>query len=227
MNINNTWKFLVFTIYSTSIMAGSAPWVGTTLNGNPCTGNDQGFGPYDYTNLAHKTDKIGGGGDTALGIVERAHFKPSTENLLKSKFGSFLADFDYTLRAWPNHHKALLSLVRFDLEVRNKIRKPEVIITPVECYFKRAINFSPKDWVTYSIYGHYLRKIGELEKSKSIFENALMIKPGESKLEYSYSLLLIDMKDYEKALEHAKKAYESGNPPDGLKKTLTKLGVWK
>lgn len=204
----------------------NAPWVGTDFEGLNCKGVEQGFGPYDYTSAQDRNYRPGGG-DTNQELVEGAHFRPESENLIKARFGSFLGDYQYTLMAFPNHHRALLSLVRFDLEVRNKIRKPEPKETEVECWFQRGINFSPNDWVTYSIYGHYLRKIGQYEKAKSAYEAALKIKPDESKLEYSYGLLLTEMKLYEQAVEHAKKAYELGKPPKGLRDKLTKLGVWK
>ncbi|MCK9606072.1 MAG: tetratricopeptide repeat protein [Methylomonas sp.] len=225
-------KQIIFLIFSclcvqTVFAKKSAPWVGNDLKGYSCAGRGQGFGPYDYTNDADKNNTIGGGTDTALTIVEVAHFTPAIENLVKPRFDSFLADFDYTLRAWPNHHKALLSLVRFTLDVNKKIRKPEKIYTPVECYFQRAIHFSPNDAATYSLYAYYLRKIGEHEQAQKLYEKALEIHPGSSKIEYTYSLFLIELKQYEKALEYAQKAYQHGNPPPGLKNKLIKLNVWK
>jgi tetratricopeptide (TPR) repeat protein len=162
--------------------------------------------------------------------VERAHFPPDSENLIAPVGGvgnSFLGDFDYTLRAWPNHHKALLSLARFNIEVMNKLRKPEKIYTPIECYFQRAFNFSKKDGVPHAIFGYYLSKIGKLEEANTQYKTALEINPDNSKIEYSYSLLLIELKHYEAALEYAKKAYSHGKPPNGLKNKLIKLGIWK
>jgi tetratricopeptide (TPR) repeat protein len=202
----------------------AAPWVGVDFKGIPCNGRNQGFGPFDYTNPNHTSAYEGR--VTKLQIVERAHFSPESENLIKPKVGSFLGDFAYTLMAWPNHHRALLSLIRFDLEVRNNIRKPQKKETEVECWFQRAIHFAPKDWITYSIYGHYLRKVGRFQESKSIYESALKLKSNDSKLEYAYSLLLYDMKSYKEAAEHAKKAYSNGKPPKSLKDKLIKLNVW-
>ncbi|TAK65184.1 tetratricopeptide repeat protein [Methylobacter sp.] len=227
MNIKQLLLFILLCFIQKTALSKAAPWVGADFKGLACTGKPQGFGPYDYTNPSHKNGKIGGGGDTALSIVERAHFPPDTENLTKSVFGSFLGDFDYTLRAWPNHHRALLSLVRFQLEVNKKIRKPEKPFSSVECYFQRAINFSPNDSATYSLYAYYLTKIGQFQQAQQQYERALKIASNSSKVEYAYALLLIELKQYDHALEHAKRAYQLGSPPLGLKKKLSSLGIWK
>lgn len=227
MKIKQLLLLVLLCLIQKPALSKSAPWVGVDLKGYACTGKAQGFGPYDYTNDADKKSFIGGGPDTALTIVERAHFPPDTENLIKAVFNSFLGDFDYTLRAWPNHHRALLSLVRFQLEVNKKIRKPEKAFSAVECYFQRAIHFSSKDAATYSLYAYYLSKIGKYQQAREQYEKALEIDPDSSKIEYAYSLLLIELKQYDTALEYAQKAYQHGKPPMGLKNKLEKLGVWK
>lgn len=204
-----------------------APWVGNDFKGIPCTVRPQTFGPYDYTNDSDKNSLIGGGRDTALTIVDSAHFSPDAENLIKARYGSFLADFDYTLRAWPNHHRALFSLARFQIEVNKKIRKPEKEFTQTECYFQRAINFSPKDAVAYSLYAYFLRYAGKPKEAQKHYEKALELSPDSSKIAYAYSLFLIDDKQYDKALEYAQKAYKNGKPPMGLQNKLKKLGIWR
>ncbi len=204
-----------------------APWVGTDFKGLPCIKRPQSYGPYDYTNEKDRTSKQGGGRDTALSLVEGAHFYPDIENLVKSRYGSFLADFDYTLRAWPNHHRALFSLARFQIEVNKKIRKPETEFSQTECYFQRAINFNPNDAVPYSLYAYLLSKLGKPDEANKYYEAALKVAPNSSKIAYAYSLFLIDTKQYDKALEYAQKAYQNGKPPMGLQNKLKKLGVWK
>ena len=60
-----------------------------------------GYGPYDYTNPIHFREK--------LPIVEGAHFDAGVESLrghLKKNAGTLDGDLDYTLRAFPNHHRA-------------------------------------------------------------------------------------------------------------------------
>lgn len=225
--MNKFFMLVFFWLFAGLANAASAPWVGVDLKGFICTGKAQGYGPFDYTNFHHRNDWVGGGSESALHLVESAHFSPDSENLIKPMGAGFLGDFDYTLRAFPNHHRALLSLVRFQLEVNKKIRKPEKEYSPVECYFQRAIHFSSKDSATYSLYAYFLSKIGEKQKAQEQYEKALTIAPDSSKIEYAYSLLLIDLKQYDKALEYAQKAYQHGKPPLGLQNKLKKLGVWK
>jgi tetratricopeptide (TPR) repeat protein len=193
--------------------------VGSDLKGLPCNGGGQGYGPYDYT----KANERG-----HIPVVEEHHFTPEVENHIRGKSGYLTGDLDYTLRAIPNHHKALLSTIRYQLKLNEKLlAKNRPLETPVECYLQRAIHFSPNDAASVSLFAYYLKEIGQLEKAAKLYEKALDISPDAAKIEYSYSLLLIDLKQYDKALEYAKKAYTHGKPPKGLKNKLVKLGVWK
>ena len=81
-------------------------WVGTDLAGAPCSGSRQGYGPYDYTDP--RTRK--GGKDAPLSLVERYHFTPDVENLVggNTSLGPE-GDLNYTITAFPNHHRALKS----------------------------------------------------------------------------------------------------------------------
>lgn len=198
-----------------------APWVGNTLNGLPCV-HGQGYGPFDYS----KRHSIKA---EHLNLVEGAHFQPDVENLVEGPHrssGSPWPDLDYTLRAWPNHHRALLTMIRFQEQVNRKITKHKPKL-PAECYLQRAIHFSPEDPVPYSLYGYYLRKLGRLEDANKYYLKAAELDPEDAKLAYSYSLLLIDMKKYDEALKYGQLAYKLGNPPVSLKNKLIKLGVWK
>ncbi len=209
---------LFITLLSNFADAASAPWVGATLNGLPCSGGGQGYGPFDYTQRARLKENIN--------LVESAHFTPDVENLIKGNAGSLEGDLDYTLRAWPNHHKALLSIIRYQLRI-NKKQMPGKLATPPECYLQRAIRFSPSDVGSYSLYAYYLKEVGIKDKAANIYQKALAMSADNAKLEYSYSLFLIEEKQYDKALEYAKKAYSHAKPPLGLKNKLIKLGVWK
>ncbi len=210
--------FAVFALLTFKTWAEVAPWVGNTFNGLPCNGGNEGFGPFDYTKRA-MIDKFN------LDIVEGAHFTPEVEGLIKGNRGTLESDLDYTLRAWPNHHRALLSIIKYQLNIQNKLM-PGKLATPPECYLQRAIHFSPEDSVTYSLYGHYLRKIGHLEDAVKYYEKALELDPGNAKFAYSFSLLLIDLKRYDDAVKYAKIAYQNKHTPNGLKQKLEKLGVW-
>lgn len=216
--------FAALTLCAFNAWADVAPWVGSTLNGAPCNGGGQGYGPYDYSRRAF-IDPYN------LNIVEGAHFTPEVEGLIRGNRGTLEGDLNYTLRAWPNHHRALLSIIKFQINVNNKIQigpngKLDKLATPPECYLQRAMHFSPEDAVVYSLYGHYLRKMGRLEDAVKYYEKALKLEPENAKFAYSFSLLLIDLKRYEEAVKYAKVAYQRKNTPKGLRQKLEKLGVW-
>lgn len=209
---------LLLLLFSGNLYAAQAPWVGADLNGLPCQGGGQGYGPYDYIKTSHRTH---------IPIVEQHHLTPNVINHVKGQEGTIPGDLDYTLRAVPNHHEALLSTIRYQLKLNNKLLiENKALLTPVECYLQRAIHFSPNDAASISLYAYYLKEIGSLEKSAKLYETALTIKPNNAKIEYSFSQLLIEKKQYDKALEYAKKAYSHGNPPPGLKNKLISLGIW-
>ena len=197
---------------------GSAPWVGETLDHLPCDGGMQGFGPYDYTRrLANPKE---------LWVVEYYHFTANDENLIETPGRSVEGGLNYTLRAWPNHAKALMSIIRFQLEINKKLRAGK-LTTPPECYLQRAIHFSPKDITSYSLYGYYLKKLGRLEEAATFYEKAIKINPENSKIAYSYGSLLIDLKRYDEAVNYAKIAYRNPHAPKELKQKLEKLDAWK
>ena len=197
-----------------------APWVGKTLNGLSCTGKPQGIGPFDYNNRV------------ALGkeykMIVRSHFTHNVKYLISGNRGYLWGDLDYTLRAIPNHPEAILSVIRYEIKRTQKYRTRRLgkLKSQPECYIQRAINFRKKDPVPYFLYGYYLRKLGGLTQAVQYYEKALNLAPQSSKIEYSFSLLLIDLKRYDEALNHAKKAYKLGKPPSGLRNKLIKLKVW-
>lgn len=209
---------LILLLFSSHLYAAQAPWVGADLKGIACTGEGQGYGPYDYTKAKERGK---------MPVVESYHFTPNVENHIKGETGHITGDLDYTLRAIPNHHKALLSAIRYEVKRNKKLINERPLESPIECYLQRAIHFSPNDAASYSLYAYYLKEIGQLQKAADIYQKALTIAPNNAKIQYSYSLLLIDLKQYDKALEYAEKAYTHGKPPEGLKNKLLKLGVWK
>ena len=212
--------FLALLLPLNAIANKSAPWVGTDLAGVRCNGGGQGFGPFDYT-------ARGGENAKNLIVVEEHHFTPAVENLVGGADGGvFEIDLNYTLRAWPNHHRALLSAIKYQINYQNKLTKDRLKTSP-ECYLQRAIQFSPNDVVPYTLYGYYLHKIGHIDDAVKFYERAMVLDPENEKVAYSYSLVLIELKRNDDAVKYAKIAYHDGRAPKGLKEKLIKLGVWK
>ncbi len=194
---------------------GTAPWVGKTLNGTPCTGLGQGFGPFDYKSRHFNK--------SALGKVESHHFTRQVESLIRGQEGYLNQDLDYTVRAWPNHHRALQSIIRYKLLKKKNKNK---LLSPVECYLQRAMGYSPNDAIPIILYAIYLQKLGQKQKAYEKYIRAEKLSPNNPELHYNFGLLLVSMKRYDEAKTHAVKAYKRGYPLPGLQRKLKKSGHW-
>jgi tetratricopeptide (TPR) repeat protein len=179
---------------------------------------ENAYGPYDYTNAAHFRDR--------LPIVEKAHFTKTVENLIRARSGSLSGDLDYTLRAFPNHHRALHSLARYRLQYSTNKENNKPFEFPAECYFERAIRFKPRDEVVHLVYAIFLHQRGDNDDALNQYQAALSLKPDSAEAHYNLGLLYTDLNQYESALPHAEKAYELGFPLQGLKNRLIKATVW-
>lgn len=198
---------------------GHAPWVGETLKGAPCRGGGENFGPYDYLERHTLTGE--------LGIVEEYHFGPQVEQLISGmRTGpkGVPAELNYTLRAWPNHHRALNSIIQYQLLKAGKQRDSR--FPPAECYLERAIKFSPKDGITRMLYANLLQRAGHKKLALEQYEKALTLQPNGNQIKYNLALLLVSLKKYERAKSYATELYTKGFPLPGLKDKLSKAGYW-
>ncbi len=186
-------------------------WFGKDLLGRACEGGEQHYGPYDY----RKPENHG----YRLHIVESYHFNKQVEHLIRGMTGSIEGDLNYTLRAFPNHHKALKSIARFSLEREptNPDRYP-----PAECYLQRAIAFTPDDATVHLIFGIYLHQKHKLQRAKKEYEFAIRYSPKSGLAHYNYGLVLIDLDDIKGAKKQARIAAKLGYPLKGLNKLIKK-----
>lgn len=203
---------LLLSFYNTALAFG---WVGDDLQGLPCKGEAQGYGPYDYTNGMHVKEK--------LPIVERYHFTTGVEALRVGSGQSHyvVGDLDYTLRAFPNHHRALFAVIRYEAKQDPKKRK---LVTSPECYLQRAIAFSPSDAKSRLLFGIYLHRKGKHEDAEGLYHQAIKLSPQLAEAHYNLGLLLMDEERYAEAKEHAVKAYKLGYPLPGLQRRLADAG---
>jgi len=212
---------LLYCIYSTAVCAtvitkpkNSAPWVGTDLSGAPCHGNGQGYGPFDYTNPIDREKK--------LPIVTKFHFTPEVERLIRGESGSVGGDLDYTLRAFPNHHRALYSIIKYKMKMA-KIGK--ALSTPPECYLQRAINYkNNNDPVTEMLYGLYLQNMKHYKDALTHYRMSIKLNPKASETHYNLGLLYYDMKKYKEARTQSDISKKLGYPLHGLSKMLNHIG---
>ena len=182
---------------------------------NYCGALENAYGPFDYTD---------GENQPHLALVEIAHFTPSVEHLTKGNTGTLGGDLAYTLRVFPNHHRALMAIGK--LALRDKKLRPDGAGYSVDCFFDRAIRFKPDDGIVHMVYGIYFSQSGNLEKAIDQLELAVKLEPENANINYNLGLLYMKKKNYEQARIHAKKAYQLGFSLPGLKNMLSAAGKW-
>ncbi|MGE0436446.1 MAG: hypothetical protein AB7G76_03585 [Steroidobacteraceae bacterium] len=175
----------------------------------PGCGNLQNaFGPYDYRDPGQAKN---------LDVVERFHFTQQVEFLERGQSSAEpLSDIVYTLRAFPNHHRALNSIAR--LQLRGE-RFPENTMD-VDCFFKRASTFAPEDYKVHLLYGMFLAKQKQLEGARSEYETALRLAPESVDVNYTAGLFFVEIGDIARAKQLADVAYAAGYPLPGLRNRL-------
>jgi tetratricopeptide (TPR) repeat protein len=172
-------------------------------------------GPNDYYS-ASSSKRIG----RVLRSVEKLHLYKGINDFNNHHLSIACDEIDFTLRWFPNHPKGLQFLtVLFD---KNSCPNGKT----AEGYFDSAIRFRPNDAIAHILYGLYLHKKGVLDKALNQYNIALTLAPESADLHYNLGLLYVELKDYDKALYHAQKAYQIGFPLPWLREKLHKLGVW-
>lgn len=174
-----------------------------------------GNGPFDYTNAqrAHLT------------LVESHHFTKQVEQLQHGVTSSIGADLDFTLRAYPNHHRALETLSR--LTLRDKTPKPIGARHTTLCYFERAIRFKPDDPMVRMVFSNHLLKINKVDLALEQLLHAHHLEPENPLTAYNLGLIYLKQRNFERAVFYAKKAYAQDFPLQGLKRQLVSAGKWR
>lgn len=181
-----------------------------------CGSLENAFGPFDYR-IATPDNKR---------LVEGAHFTREVEQLIRGKNSSGPAgDLDYTLRVFPNHPRALNSMMEYTFRIKNE--QPYGAQWPVWCYFVRAIRFQPDDPQVKMLYAIYLKRKGKLQESAAQLEEAQEFVEDNANLHYNMGLIYLDLGEFEKSLKHAHQAYLLGFPLEGLRNRLKRAGKWK
>ncbi|MDC8786156.1 hypothetical protein [Roseateles koreensis] len=188
------------------------------------------YGPYDYRPDHHKQaagDQMPHSDKRVL--VEGAHFTPRVENLVGAQSGGQMgppgADLSYTLRAFPNNHRALVSVVRYGEKF--KTENPPALQYPVECYFERAIRFAPDDVIVRIIYASYLTNKNRHDEAVAQLKISTTLAKDNPFTQYNIGLAYFDLKEYSLALEQAHRAASLGFERSELSDKLKSVGQWQ
>ena len=229
----------IIIILMMSVIAIPLPVMGQDVRATNCgdpydSADSGGIGPYNLydQSIPEKID-----------IVVRLHFTPYMEEVAVNGSTSrkavtaeergggesrVAANLDYTLRAIPNHARALYAMGMFQLRLREQSNLEATWeYKTAECYFERAIMYTPDDGQVYLAYAMFRHKQGQPELALKNYQEALQIMPNAVDAHYSVGLLYVQMKEFELARQHAWKAYEMGYPLPGLRNALQRRGEWQ
>jgi tetratricopeptide (TPR) repeat protein len=172
-------------------------------------------GPLDYR---YANPKI-------LKLVEDFHFTRNVEMLRKGQSSTIGGDLRYTLNAIPNHPRALRSTIEY--YKRRGVEATMEMGMSLECWLDRAVSYRPDDPTVRILVADTLIRKGKREEAESELKVAEQNSDDSATVHYNLGLLYLDLKDYNRSVEHARKAYELGAPLPGLKNKLAQAGKWR
>lgn len=176
---------------------------------NACGDLRNAYGPFDYRKETGKK----------LALVDSAHFTTQVEMLVKGNTGAIGGDLDYTLRASPNHHRALLSMAKYQEKTQQD--PPPAMRYSLDCYFNRAMRFAPDDTVVRLIYAQALQR---RKRQSDAFEqlSALEKMALENPMTWrNIGLLYADMNDFDSVKRVIERLDALGYPAPTLEQRLS------
>lgn len=180
-----------------------------------CGSLDNGFGPFDFRKVKGES----------LFLVEKEHFTPLIEALVRGRSGTLGSEIDYTLRAFPNHHRALVAMQR----LTERLKRPQApgAKFEVECYFIRAVRFAPDDSVARLLYASFLGKQNRRDEAKYQLTQVETLAGENALTHYNLGLVALEVGDHERALRQAWRAQEMGFARPELGEQLRAQGRWR
>jgi len=172
------------------------------------------IGPLDYRYIHPKV----------LKLVEDFHFTRQVEMLRQGQSSTLGGDLAYTLNAIPNHPRALRSTIEY---FRRKGPNASIEMRMgLACWMDRAVSYRPDDPTVRILYADELLKSGKRNDAISQLQVAEQNSGESATVHYNLGLLYLDLKDFDRSVQHARKAYELGAPLPGLKNKLAQAGKW-
>lgn len=206
-------------------LAGAVAAHAAVAQGIGCGGLANNYGPYDYRHYkdAPQIDPVTQQ-MSPLQMVEGAHFIDTCEALVKCKRGTIGSDIDYTLRAFPNHHRALVAMMLYG-ERTKRDQPPDALFT-VDCYFKRAITWKADDVIVRLIYAGYLNGKGKNAPAKEQLEAANKLTGDNAFSVYNVGMVALDLNEVDLAVDAARRAYGAGMSHPVLRQRLIAINRW-
>lgn len=177
------------------------------------------YGPIDYRSA----------GKVVRNRVESHHFNAFMPKFLSwsvlSPFDNTIsANLAYTLRAFPNHQVALLTMDQIGRRLHTEsIPGGEM---PLECWYLRALQTVPDDPAVRALYGVYLAWRNRKEEARLNLEIGEKGACMQRSLQYQIGLARFQLGDYEAAQRNAMRASRLGLPLDALKRQLVAAKRW-
>lgn len=179
--------------------------------GSIANGNN---GPFDYrVERGH-----------ALKVVEEFHFDARVEALISGKSGAIGQDLDYVLRVFPNHHRALLAMIRMGARVKSP-QVPRADFS-VECYIERALRFKPDDTTVRLLYASFLNDNKRPTEAVAQLDKVIELAKDNPFTQYNVGMVFAESGLYDRALQQAHRALAMGFTRPELRQRLEKAGKW-
>jgi Flp pilus assembly protein TadD len=109
---------------------------------------------------------------------------------------------------------------------KERTSKPVGSHYSIECWFRRAVKFRPDDNIVRMLYAQYLFKAKRENEADQELGVAASQAGDNAFTQNNIGLIYFDMKNYEKALVHAHKAYGLGFGSPTLRNQLRSVGKW-
>jgi tetratricopeptide (TPR) repeat protein len=156
--------------------------------------------------------------------IDTTHFTAEVQNLQRGATTAYVgSELEFLLDIFPNHHRALETLIR--LSFKERTDRPKGTKHTVDCYFQRGIEIAPDDGMVHVLYGVYLSRAGKKDDALKQLLAAEKTRPNDGNVHYNLGLIYFEKKDYEKAADHARKAYSLGFSLPGLREKLAGVGI--
>ena len=170
-------------------------------------------GPFDYRNERG-----------ALQMVESNHFIPQIENLVRGKSSTLAAELSFVLHGFPNHHRALATLIRYS--ERERSPQPADLDYSVDCYFLRAIRFRADDMIVRMLFADHLSRTRRPTEAAAQLEYVKAASPDNPLTQHNIGLLYFQLGRYKDATAQAHLAMAMGLPRTDLRDLLKAKGQW-